>query len=49
MAIAIYLFENKFIADFLECPFTSTKMEAFEWLYFKLLPDNFDYHPIREW
>lgn len=49
LAISIYIFEMKFIKEVTEYPFSLNKKEAFEWLYFKLLPENFEYHPIREW
>jgi len=47
--IPIYLFENKFVEEIVNEPFTSTIEDTFVWLYFKLLPENFDYHPMKEW
>lgn len=43
----LYIFELKFVMDIVNSPRPAgTKQEA-QWLYFKLLPNNFDYMPVN--
>ena len=43
----LYIFELKFVMDIVHSPPPGGIRQEAQWLYFKLLPNNFDYMPVN--